>query len=100
VNAHRSSRLGWAVVSGFLVLTIGLSACGKRGKLEPPKGEEKAYSYPLFYPAPDTVVPSAQLPAEEMPPALEESFPEEEPRRRRLSPVPFDLDRTRTETFR
>lgn len=91
--ARRASRLGWTAVLGLVAVAVGLSACGKRGSLEPPTGEEKAYSYPLFYPAPDTVVPSAELPAGE------KAFPEDEPFSRPLSPVPSSLDRTRTESY-
>lgn len=95
MSARRASGLDWAAVLALVVLAIGLAACGKRGNLEPPKGEEKAYSYPLFYPAPDTVVPSAELQTEEEP------FLEREPGDRPLSPMPspFD-DRTRSETYR
>ncbi len=94
MTARRASRLRWAAVLGLVALAAGLSACGKRGNLKPPEGEEKAYSYPRFYPAADTVVPSAELPAEE------EAFPEAEPAGRPLSPIPSTLDRTRTETYR
>lgn len=38
-------------------LAVSLGACGKRGKLEAPPGEESRYTYPRAYPDPASVLP-------------------------------------------
>lgn len=38
---------------------VGLTACGKKGELSPPEGEEKLYTYPQAYPKPSTQVPGS-----------------------------------------
>ncbi|MGD1877853.1 MAG: hypothetical protein ACFB13_10160 [Kiloniellaceae bacterium] len=38
-------------------LAFGIAACGKKGSPKPPAGEEKLYTYPNAYPAPETVEP-------------------------------------------
>jgi predicted small lipoprotein YifL len=54
------TRKGIALVAITLALAGGLSACGKRGDLEPPKGEEAQYTYPHVYPKPSTVLPAQE----------------------------------------
>ncbi len=36
------------------------AACGRKGPIETPKGQEDRYIYPRTYPNPGTVVPGAQ----------------------------------------
>jgi predicted small lipoprotein YifL len=91
VSARRTFRRG--AILALVLLAPGLSACGKRGALVPPEGEESAYSYPRFYPAPGTVVPAGPAPAEGVPAAADE------PADRPLSPIPTSPNRTRTRTF-
>ena len=40
-----------------LTALAGLAACGKKGDLAPPEGEEDLYSYPRSYPKPSSQVP-------------------------------------------
>ena len=47
------ARLPCALVAALLVL----GACGKKGDLRAPDGEEAAYTYPRVYPKPSTVGP-------------------------------------------
>lgn len=75
------------LVLAGLIAGAGLAACGKRGSLEPPEGEEGAYTYPRFYPAPSTVLPPEE--------------PEARPRSRQapshagdLSPFPQERETT------
>jgi predicted small lipoprotein YifL len=56
----RRVRISAAV---FLVLALVLGACGRKGDLHPPDGEESSYTGPGTYPAPDSVVPQAGSPA-------------------------------------
>lgn len=53
----------------LLLLALALSACGRKGDLYPPEGEEDAYTGTGIYPAPDSVVPqegeAATVPADE-----------------------------------
>ena len=52
-----SGRFGsWSVVI-LLGLAMALGACGRKGDLRPPDGQEDAYFGPGVYPAPDSVVP-------------------------------------------
>ena len=52
-----SGRYGsWSVVI-LLGLAMALGACGRKGDLRPPDGQEDAYFGPGVYPAPDSVVP-------------------------------------------
>ncbi len=43
----------------LLVLALALGACGRKGDLYPPEGEEYRYTGTGTYPAPDSVVPQA-----------------------------------------
>ena len=43
----------------LLVLALALGACGRKGDLYPPEGEEAIYTGTGTYPAPDSVVPQA-----------------------------------------
>ena len=47
------------IVSLVMVLALAavLGACGKRGTLRAPDDATEAYTYPLQYPKPETVVP-------------------------------------------
>jgi predicted small lipoprotein YifL len=40
-----------------LILVLALGACGRKGDLRAPEGEENAYTGLGTYPAPDSVVP-------------------------------------------
>lgn len=42
-------------------LALALAACGKRGSVYPPEGQEEAYTYPSTYPAPETLVPGGGI---------------------------------------
>ena len=50
-------RLGRISAALLVVLALALSACGRKGDLRPPDGEEDAYTGLGVYPAPDSVVP-------------------------------------------
>ena len=45
------------LAAAALILAAPLGACGKKGSLKVPEGQESQYTYPLTYPAPETVVP-------------------------------------------
>ncbi len=68
----------------LLVVALALGACGRKGNLRAPEGEEDAYSGPGTHPAPESVVPqegeSSAVPAvpedEEEPETGPESGPE------------------------
>ena len=51
------SRFGRDSAALLLVLTLALGACGRKGDLRAPEGEENAYTGLGTYPAPDSVVP-------------------------------------------
>lgn len=53
----QAATYAWAAV---LVLALALTACGRKGDLRPPPGEEEHYTYPQVYPAPDSVVPGGE----------------------------------------
>ena len=44
-----------------LLAALALGACGKRGALKPPEGQEEAYTHPNPYPSPRTVVPGGGI---------------------------------------
>ena len=50
-------RFGGISAVLLLVLAVTLGACGRKGDLRPPDGEEDAYTGLGVYPAPDSVVP-------------------------------------------
>jgi predicted small lipoprotein YifL len=50
-------RLGGMTAAFLLVLALALGACGRKGDLRPPDGEEDAYTGLGVYPAPQSVVP-------------------------------------------
>ena len=52
-------RLGGMTAAFLLVLALMLGACGRKGDLRPPDGEEDAYTGQGVYPAPQSVVPPA-----------------------------------------
>ena len=41
----------------LLAVALALGACGRKGDLRAPEGEEDAYTGPGVYPAPESVVP-------------------------------------------
>ncbi len=60
----------------LLVLVFALGACGRKGELHAPKGEESTYTGQGVYPAPDSVVPQAGSPAAPDPEDESEAGPE------------------------
>jgi hypothetical protein len=52
-NGQAPSRALIAAV----ILALALGACGRKGDLGPPEGEESEYIYPQVYPAPSSVLP-------------------------------------------
>lgn len=40
-----------------LLAAVSLTACGKKGTINPPEDREEAFTYPETYPKPSTVVP-------------------------------------------
>jgi len=50
-------RLGMTSAALLLVLALALGACGRKGNLRAPEGEEEAYTGLGVYPAPESVVP-------------------------------------------
>ncbi len=85
-----------AVILAVLALAVGLGACGKKGRLEAPEGEESAYTYPHFYPARSSVVPSGRPGAEEEEEEELEDTLVPEPT---LSRFPTSPSRTTTKTY-
>ncbi|MEM7224844.1 MAG: lipoprotein [Pseudomonadota bacterium] len=83
----------WAVLLAA-GLALALSGCGKKGDLEPPEDDERDYTYPAFYPPPDTVNPGAPevRDTKEDPAGLELTAPAPS-----LTPLP--PGRTSTETY-
>ena len=81
------SRFGRISAALLLVLALALGACGRKGDLRAPEGEENAYTGLGTYPAPDSVVPqegeTSAVPAvpedEEDPETGPESGPESSP---------------------
>jgi predicted small lipoprotein YifL len=51
------SRIGRISAALLLILALALGACGRKGELRAPEGEEDAYTGLGVYPAPDSVVP-------------------------------------------
>ncbi len=51
------SRIGRISAALLLILALALGACGRKGELRAPEGEEGAYTGLGTYPAPDSVVP-------------------------------------------
>ncbi len=43
---------------GLLLLPAALAACGVKGRIQEPEGQENVYVYPRTYPDPKTVVPN------------------------------------------
>ncbi len=91
------ARLGLPLACILLLAgAVVLGACGKKGRPQPPKGQESEYTYPQFYPAPLPTARRAEAPEEE-----EEAAPAEPPavRGRRIAPFPLDYSNTRTRTI-
>jgi len=73
-GAHAGLRRSLRLALLGAALLAGLSACGKRGDLAPPEGEEAAYTWPQAYPDPATVRPGGeadevQIPSRDREPA-------------------------------
>ncbi len=51
------SQFGRISAALLLILALALGACGRKGELRAPEGEEDAYTGLGTYPAPDSVVP-------------------------------------------
>lgn len=70
-----------ALVAALLVL----GACGKKGDLRAPDGEEAAYTYPRTYPKPASVLPQGASPpprTREVPAGAGDISPLPQPRRK------------------
>ena len=52
-----TSQFGRSTAAFLLVLALALGACGRKGDLRAPEGEENAYTGLGTYPAPESVVP-------------------------------------------
>ncbi len=50
-------RIGRISAALLLILALALGACGRKGELRAPEGEEDAYTGLGTYPAPESVVP-------------------------------------------
>lgn len=59
---------------GLLLLLPGLAACGVKGAIQEPEGQESSYVYPRTYPDPKTVVPSGGTAAPPPPGIPADSF--------------------------
>lgn len=83
-------------LAALLALAVALAACGKKGDLRPPDGEDAAYTYPKFYPDPKTVEgePGAPASREEAEENLEQEADEVGIQRSPLLP-----SRTTTQTY-
>ncbi len=85
-------------MAGVLItvaLAVALTACGRRNSPSPPEDRKAEYTFPRFYPAPATVLPTG---ADESGVAVEREPPKREGIRS-LSPVPSPDSRTRTRTY-
>lgn len=94
--AARSARTALCL----LLAAAALGACGKKGPLRAPEGEESRYTYPRFYPAPTpgtvTTGPAPRPPAEtEQEPTVRPLADEPS----NLAPIPDEDERSETETF-
>ena len=56
-------RFGTTSAALLLVLALTVSACGRKGDLRPPEGEEGAYHGLGTYPPPESVLPQGAEPA-------------------------------------
>ena len=69
--------IGRASAALLLVLSLALGACGQKGGLEAPKGEEGSYTGLGTYPAPESVLPQAGEPPSTPDPEAEPEAGEE-----------------------
>jgi len=72
-GAGSGLRRGLYLAALCAALFAAVAACGKRGDLKAPKGEEAAYTWPQAYPNPATVRPeknagNGQVPSREQAP--------------------------------
>lgn len=71
------SRLAAISAALVLVFVLAVGGCGRKGDLQPPKGEESTYTGLGTYPAPESVVPQGgESPAAPDPEADSETGPE------------------------
>jgi len=54
-----------------VILALALGACGRKGDIDPPEGQESEYTYPQVYPAPSSVLPEETEEPETPPPAAD-----------------------------
>ncbi|MEE9210202.1 MAG: lipoprotein [Kiloniellales bacterium] len=66
-NGRAASRALIAAV----VLALALGACGRKGSVRPPEGQESEYTYPQVYPAPGSVLPDETEEPDASPPAAD-----------------------------
>lgn len=64
MTAYRRAPGQPVLLCSLLLCLALLGGCGKKGDLRPPSGEHEAFTWPLQYPAPSTVVPAAPAEAE------------------------------------
>ncbi len=98
--SRRHSHSARTALCLLLIAAAALGACGKKGPLRAPEGEESRYTYPRFYPAPAagtvTTGRTAQPPGEvEEEPPVRPLADEPSP----LSPFPDEDERSDTEVF-
>ena len=54
-----------------VILALALGACGRKGDVGPPEGQESEYTYPQVYPAPSSVLPDDTEEPDTAPPAAD-----------------------------
>ena len=54
-----------------VILALALGACGRKGDVGPPEGQESEYTYPQVYPAPSSVLPEETEEPETSPPTAD-----------------------------
>jgi hypothetical protein len=54
-----------------VILALALGACGRKGDVGPPEGQESEYTYPQVYPAPGSVLPDEIEEPDTSPPAAD-----------------------------
>ena len=87
------ARSLWCAALAVVLIAGGTAACGKRGGLKAPEGEEGRYTYPSNYPDPASVLPQAApaavppAPAAPSPAGDITTFPEDRRRTKTYGPV-------------
>ncbi|MEE8143821.1 MAG: lipoprotein [Kiloniellales bacterium] len=54
-----------------VILALALGACGRKGDVGPPEGQESEHTYPQIYPAPGSVLPNDTEEPDTAPPAAD-----------------------------